>query len=528
MKNWRINFVLILIIIFAAALIGRLAYFQIHSHDFYLAMARGQQQFLPFFQPERGKIFFQNHHLAVATNKFYNYLHISPAEINLANKEGLARTLSEITGLEEPFILERLQRNSLYEALKQELTEEEIKKIKELNVRGVYVGQGVRRFYPNEKFASHILGFVNKEGLGQYGAEGYWDATLRRGDESDIVLTIDYNIQNQAEKLLEEAHERLAIGGGTIIVMEPRSGKILALAQWPGFNPNQYTKEEMAIFKIDAVQKIFEPGSSFKPITMVAALDQEKITPHTTYKDEGTKSVGGWTIGNYEQRVYPGEITMTEVLEKSINTGAVFALEQLGNDNFFEYMKKFGIFEKTGIDLKGEVVPLNTEFKQARDINFATASYGQGIEMTPIQLVRAFSAIANDGRMVKPFLLEGTETETSLPVISQRAADKLTGMLVSVVENGWAKAARIPGYHIAGKTGTSQISYASLGTNKKGYSDKTWQSFIGFAPALDPQFLIMVKLDNPRARTAEYSALPIFRELAKYIINDKQIPPDYE
>jgi len=528
MKHWRTSIILILMILFAATLIGRLAFLQISRHDFYLAMARGQLQFPTIFQAERGEIFFQNHHLPVATNKPYSYLYLSPAEIAVEERENITQNLSQITELDPDSISDRLQKNSLYEPLKYDLGEEEIERVKELDMNGVYIGQSIRRFYPYDGFASHILGFVNQEGLGQYGAEEYHDGILRGERGSDIFLTVDYNIQYEAERLLAQARDQLEIEGGTIIVIKPDSGKILALAQWPSFNPNQYREEEMGVFKLDAVQKIFEPGSAFKPITIAAALDQEKITPYTTYQDRGVIYVDGWPISNYEDRIYPGDITMIEVLEKSINTGAVFALNQLGNQAFSEYVEKFGVFEKTGIDLAGEIVPQNIEFKQGREVNFATASYGQGIEMTPIQLVRAFSAIANNGRMVKPFLLEGTDPEISSPILSQKAVGQITAMLVSIVEKGWSRAAKIPGYYIAGKTGTSQISYAALGINKKGYSDKTWQSFIGFAPAFDPRFLIMVKLDNPRAGTAEYSALPVFRELAKYIIDYLEIPPDYE
>jgi len=528
MKNWRINIILIVMFVVTAALVGRLVFLQVNRHDFYLAMARGQQQSFVVQQIERGEIFFQNHHLPLAINKPYNYLYLSPVEIPYEEREEVSRILGEITELEQEFIIERLQRSSLYEPLKYELKLSEFEKIREEDIKGAYIGQGIRRFYPYENFASHVLGFVNRDGFGQYGAEEYHDSVLRQGEGSDIVLTVDHKIQYQAELLLEEASEQLKIEGGTIIVMDPGSGRILALAQWPSFNPNQFTKEPMDIFKLDAVQKIFEPGSAFKPITMAAAIDQEKITPHTTYQDPGVMHVGGWPIRNYGHRTYPGDITMIEVMEKSINTGIVFALNQLGNQAFAEYIERFGIFEKTGIDLNSEIVPQNREFKQGRDINFATASYGQGIEMTPLQLVRAFSAIANEGRMVTPFLSEGTEPQLTEPILSPRAAGQTTAMLVSVVESGWARAAKIPGYYIAGKTGTSQISYSALGIDKRGYSDKTWQSFVGFAPAFDPQFLILVKLDNPRTGTAEYSALPIFRELSKYVIDSLQIPPDYE
>jgi len=369
---------------------------------------------------------------------------------------------------------------------------------------------------------------------------GYLTRNITGSDQkgSDLFLTIDYNIQFQAEKLLEEAEKNLGAEGGEIIVIDPTNGKIIALASLPGFNPNQYFEvKNLEVFKNPVVQKIFEPGSAFKPITMAIALDLGKIKPQTTYNDPGIMHVDGWPIRNYAHRVYPGDITMTEVLEKSINTGAVFAVNQVENSDFLEYLERFGLFEKTEIDLKGEIAPSNRELKQGRDINFATASYGQGIEMTPLQLVRAFSAVANNGKLVRPYLVEKIikndgvfETEhqvSSDNVISHSTAVKLTTMLVSVVEEGFSKAARIPGYYVAGKTGTAQVSFAALGIDKKGYSEKTWQSFVGYAPAFNPQFLILVKLNNPGTRTAEYSAVPVFRELAKYIIDYWQIPPDY-
>jgi cell division protein FtsI/penicillin-binding protein 2 len=270
---------------------------------------------------------------------------------------------------------------------------------------------------------------------------------------------------------------------------------------------------------------------------MASAINEGKITPQTTYNDPGMLSIGGWPIYNYDQRTYGNDITMTEVLEKSINTGAVFAEEKLGHKNFLNYVNNFDVFEKTGIDLAGEFYSENEEFKKGYDVNFATASFGQGIEMTPLQLIRAFSALANGGKEINPYIVEGilnnddaidmTPEKNEKRVILPMTSSKITAMLVSVVENGFAKAAQVPGYYIAGKTGTSQISYASLGENKKGYSDETWQTFIGYAPAFDPKFIALVKLDNPAAKTSSYSAVPIFQELGTYILDYLQVPPDY-
>ncbi len=554
MKGWRVNLIFILIILFGAAIISRLIYIQIIQHNLYRALAQGQQRDFQPLKGDRGEIFFKDGQI-LATNIREKYLFISPVEIK--EKEETAKKLSQILNFAEEPLLEKIKKDSAFEQIKSNLTTEEEDALKKIDLAGVYLGEGVFRKYPQEFMASQTIGFLGGEEKGQYGIEGYYDDILQ-GKEgfgegrigslryfftetdqnfnkgADIFLTLDYNIQFIAEKLLEKAKENLDIEGGQIVVLDPNSGKILALANFPNFNLNKYSEiEDFQIFQNSVVQKIFEPGSAFKPITIAAALDQGKINPQTTYIDEGKVKIGPDTISNYGDRVF-GEQTMTEVLEKSINTGAVFAEKQLGHELFLRYLEQFGFFRPTGIDLQGEIFSENKEFKKGYEINFATASFGQGIEMTPIQLARAFCAIASGGKLVRPYIVEkvvknGKATETppeisSEQIISQKTASQLTAMMISVVENGFGKAAKIPGYYIAGKTGTAQVPYI----DKRGYSNKTWQSFIGFAPAFNPKFLILVKLDNPKTKTAEYSAVPIFKDLAKYIIDYLQIPPDYE
>lgn len=553
MKNWRLNLIFIFIILFGAAIIGRLVYVQIIKHDLYRAWAQGQQKIFQPVKGDRGDIFFTGGEF-LATNLKAEYLFASPYEVK--EKEETADQLSRVLNLEKEIILTKLEKDTLFEKIKTILTDQEKETIREMNMPGIYLREALFRNYPQETMASQVIGFLGGQEKGQYGIEGYYDDLLQ-GEEmiqrkekgsissffsemiqgsyngADLHLTIDYNIQFISERLLERAHENLDIESGQIIVIDPSSGRILALANFPNFNPNDYSKvEDFNIFQNGAIQKLYEPGSSFKPITMAAGVDNGKITPQTTYIDNGRIKIGKYTIENYNSRVF-GEKTMTEVLENSINTGAVFAERQLGHDLFLDYITSFGFFELTGIDLQGEVFSENRIFKRGYEINFATASFGQGIEITPIQLVRAFSAIANEGRMVKPYLVEriikkgeeiNVQPEVSpKQVISSKTASQLTAMLISVVENGFAKSAGISGYYIAGKTGTSQVPEKGV------YSpDKTWQSFIGFGPAFNPRFLILVKLDNPKTRTAEYSAVPLFKELAKYIIDYYKIPPDYE
>ena len=546
MKNGRINLIFFLFLLFSAAIISRLIYLQILKGDFYKALSQGLNNSFSETQIERGEIFLKGGE-PLAINIDLPFVFASPRKIE--KFEETAEALSQILNLDKNSVLEQLKKDKdkSYSLLKRKLTQKEVDDLKKSKFEGVYLEEEKVRYYPQETLASQAIGFLGAEGIGQYGLEEFFNDILENAKDAeakkgqDLILTIDYNIQFKAEKLLQEAKENLEIESGQIIVIEPISGKILTLAHFPNFNPNQYEKyakeENLEIFKNSVTQKLFEPGSVFKPMTMAGALNEGKITPETTYHDPGEIKIGGYKIDNYAKRTYPGELTMTNVLEKSINTGAVFAETQLGEALFLNYIKKFGFFEKTGIDLP-EVYSENEEFKKGYEINFATASFGQGIEMTPIQLARAYCVIANGGKLIKPYLVEKIlengnlvkeiQLETSLPIISSKTSRQLTAMLVSVIENGYGKSAKIPGYYIAGKTGTAQVAFSNLGINKEGYSEKTIQTFVGFAPAFDPKFLILIKLDNPKTKTAEYSAVPIFHDLAEYIIHYWQIPPDYE
>jgi len=549
LKNWRINAVFSLMLLFSAVIIGRLVYIQIIQHDLYSALANGQQGAFKPIKGQRGRIFFSTGQL-LATNTKGSYVFVCPADIE--EKEKTAEKLAEILEIKKEAVLDKLNKNTLFEKLKNNLSEKEKITLEEKEIHGVYIGETILRSYPYQKTASQVAGFLGGEQIGQYGVEGFYDDVLRGEEEffdsgiskkiyngSDIFLTIDYNLQFAAENLLKKAKEDVDIEGGQIIVMDPNTGKILVLAEFGGFDPNNYFEvEDFNVFQNSAVQKLFEPGSTFKPITMAVALDQGKITPYTTYIDEGKIKIGEHIIENYSGRVF-GKRTMTEVLEKSINTGAVFAERQAGHNIFLNYLERFGFFKPTGIDLQGEVFSENKSLKKGYEINFATASFGQGIEITPMQLVRGFAVIANGGKLVKPYVAdkivnnEGRVIKTapsisSEQIISTETVSKLTAMLVSVVENGYASSGKIEGYYIAAKTGTAQIPWSALGINEKGYSKKTWQSFIGFFPAFAPRFVLLVKLDNPKTNTAEYSAVPIFKEMARYIINYYAVPPDYE
>jgi len=537
MNNSRLILLFIFFFAIATCIIGQLADIQIIKGDLYKALAQGLHALPEEKLVERGEILFKNNE-PLAINKNWPLAWVLPQEIKDAQLT--AQKLSSILNLEEGFLLDKFSQDKRYVVLKNKLTQQEVDLLNQSQLAGIHINTERGRYYPQESLAGQVVGFLGGSGNGQYGLEEYYNQVLykpEQGRGDSLSLTIDYEIQFMAEKLLTEAEESLKMKSGQIIVIDPNSGKILAMANFPTFNPNQYQESaisgDLDIFQNSLTQKIFEPGSVLKPITIAAALNEEKITPETTYVDTGVVKIGGWPLYNYDQRVY-GKIPMTEVLEKSVNTGAVFVQQQIGNNTFLEYLEKFGFFEKTGIDLN-EIFSENKELKKGYEVNFATASYGQGIEMTPMQLVKAYCALANGGKLVKPYIVEkitenGEIVEETQPkvsiesILSSKAARQLTAMLVNVIENGFAKQAKIPGYYIAGKSGTAMIPWST----KKGYSDQTWQSFIGWLPAFNPKVVILVKLDQPETNTAEYSAMPIFRKMAEFIINYTQIPPDYE
>lgn len=565
MNSWRLNIILVLCCILAAIIIGRLFYIQVLNRKYYQSQALGQQAGFKKIQGDRGEVFFKNSKeshgrlgggelksLAINKEKWL----IAAVPKNVKDKDAFANTVSGYVGLSKEFILAKMKESDSYVVLKKDVAAKDIKELKTAKLEGLVFEDSTARYYPQEALASQVIGFLGGgDNTGQYGIEGHYEDILKGkegiqeqktglniisfedGEESlngsDLFLTIDYNIQFQAEALLEEAKKNIDIDSGQIIVVKPDSGRILALANFPPFNPNQYSKETgFGIFQNSAVQKIFEPGSVFKPLIMAMALNEGKVSPDSTFTDEGFVKIGPDTVYNFDRKKY-GLQTMSGILEKSINTGAMYLASLLSHDTFMDYLEKFGFNQKTGIDLQGEVYSRNEILKKGSDFGFATAAFGQGIEMTPLQLVRAFSVLANGGKVVKPYIVEkivhGQDEVIIKPQISESVVTpstvlETTKMMVNVVDRGFGNSAQIKGYYLAGKTGTAEVPI----TNGKGYyADKTIQSFIGFGPAFKPEFLILVKLDNPKVPKSSLSAAPIFKKMAQYIINYWQLPPDY-
>ncbi len=542
MKHWRIYFAFFLVLIAGLGITVRIFYIQIVKNGYYSALARGQYVDYAEYTPPRGNIFFQDKFSALAggaeaglylaaTNKDWPLLYAVPKEIDdpTLAASAIASILyeEEARALGEKNIYQRISdKDDPYEPIARKIENGKVDAIKALELKGIYVKDENLRHYPQGDLAAHALGFVGYRGnerVGQYGVEGFYDEALRGGGK-DLILSMDYNIQFMLERILKDAKDKLSAEGASAIIIDPKNGEVLALAAVNSFDPNNYSEvDNIDIFLNDVVQKIFEPGSIFKPFTAAAALNEGAVSPNTEYEDKGYVKIGAYTIRNANEKKY-GAQNMTSVLDLSINTGAVFMESAIGHDKFRDYIKQFGFGERTGIDLQGEVAgDVVNLLKTSRDINFATASFGQGIAVTPIQLVTAFSAFANGGKMVKPHVRQGSTEILGSPISSKTAA-QITSMLVSVVDNGYSKKAKVKGYKVAGKTGTAQVPKE----DGRGYQeDKTIHSFVGYAPAYNPKFLALIKVDNPQGfNFASDSVAPLFSKIAEYIINYYEIPPD--
>lgn len=562
-EYWRIHALVFFVLALAFGILVRLYVLQVVDHGKYVAMADNQHNLAESIDPERGEIYLEDspdfYPLAVNRQAFLAYA--VPKEIQDATE--VSNRLSGLLQVDVREIEAKLQdKDDPFEVIKRRLTDEEANRLKEARIKGVHLLPEVYRYYPGRELASQIVGFVGYKGdkvSGQYGVEasledrlrgragtviqerdagGRWipfsdrDSQPAENGES-LVLTINREIQYEVEKTLKEAVESQQADGGTAIVMDPMTGKILAMASMPGFDPNDYAKTDVSLFMNPAVSLPYEPGSIMKPITMAIGLEEGKISPDTTYVDTGAVQEAGFTIRNAEDKVY-GHSTMTKVLEQSINTGMIYIQKSVGNKTFADYMRRFGFGEKTGVALPAELTGNVRNLENLKsDIQFFTASFGQGVTATPLQMVTAYAVLANGGALMKPQILdkvihadgrvEDVPWEEVRRVVSEETSRKIGVMLRNVVVNGHGKRADVPGYLVAGKTGTAQVAKKGGG----GYEDgAAIGSFVGYAPLNDPKFVVLVKVVNPKGvQWAESSAAPAFGKIMKFLLEYAKVRP---
>lgn len=562
----RLTILMLFLVVASFFVVGKLFKMQVLDYHFYSVLASDQHVFLKKLVPERGEVFLRDYHsdseFPFIINRDVYDVYAVPRYID--DPERVAQNFLDIfpdTFEEEKLLYILSKENDPYEPLLQRVEEDKITLLNDADLEGIRYVPKRRRYYAHETLGAHIAGFVGQKDeipTGLYGIEGYfneelsgisgelktekdasgqWIATTDKKleeavDGADILLTLDKTVQYEVCMQLEQALDQYGATAGSVTIMDPHSGAVIALCGSPAFDPNHYNEVEgVDVYNNPTIFSTYEPGSIFKPLTLAGAIDAEKITPYTTYEDKGFVEADTFTIRNADEAVF-GLVTMTQVLEESINTGTIYAMQLLGDDLFVDYVKKFGFGKKTGIQLDTESKGNISSIDKFSPVYRYTAAYGQGITVTPIQMVAAYGALANGGRLMKPYIVDeiryadGT-TEVTEPtvirrVISERTSALIGGMLESVVKFGHGKAANIDGYAIAGKTGTAQIA----STTERGYSDETIHSFIGYAPVDNPRFVMLTRLDRPT--NVEYSsgsAAPLFGRIARFLLTYYKVPP---
>jgi cell division protein FtsI/penicillin-binding protein 2 len=537
----RFSIVLVILGAAYAGLLFHLYQLQLMNGPVYVARAAAQYAASEVLAAERGTIYFADRNgnrLPAVSNKDFPLIFAVPKV--LAEPAAAAQALASILNQPAADLLKRLSRaSSTYELLARKATALVAQQVDDLGMKGIYVTDVPERFYPFGTTASHLLGFVGPDSTGNgesghYGVEEFYDRSLKglSGEVKDtkiiapqagknLTLTIDPNIQTEAERILGNLIEGHHAPGGSVIVEEPKTGKLLAMASMPGFDPNNYAAADLKDFLNPVTQQIYEPGSVFKVFTMAAGIDAGKLSSSTTFYDSGSVTLNGYTIKNWDLKTH-GRVTMTNVMELSINTGAVFAEGRIGDPTFKKYLTQFGIGERTGVDLPGELKgDLRNLGPHARQVAYATASYGQGVAVTSLQLINMISSIANGGTLMRPYVNVDLEPKAIRTVIKPETAREVTGMMVSAVDT--AGIAKISGYTIAGKTGTALVPDFKNG----GYTDNVIDTYVGFGPTADPRFVVLIKLNEPvGAPHAAETVVPAFRDLAQFILNYYNVSPD--
>ncbi len=558
----RLRVMGVIVVLIAVVLAFRLFDIQVTKHSHYLALAQGQQRFEKIEMAQRGKVYVHDsfsdpnsyYPLAFDVKKFAIW--IVPHQVS--KKDELSRSIAELTGLPSEEIFAKINNDKLYiPPIKRGLSLDEAKKVKDKKLSGVYVMPEYSRYYPEATLASQVLGFVNAEGDGKYGFEGHYNNELKgtagnvKGEKDTLgrminlldqtnpkdgtsyVLTIDRSVQYFVEKKLAEALTEYQASSGSIVIMDIKTGGIVAMASAPSYDPNNFkdfAKDNPGIFVNPSIAHLYEPGSIFKPLTMSAAIDQGVVTPETKGNFDWHVWVDGYEIKTAEKKAF-GEEDMTQVLQNSDNVAMVWLSEKMGKENMYKYIKAFNMLDKTGIDLDSETSGYAPELKRWRDINRATIAFGQGISVSPLEIVAAYAAIANKGVYIYPHIVDKmvfsdgaekkVEKQEGERVIKSETAQAMGEMLYNVVEKGHSWRAKVPGYKIGAKTGTAQIPKAEGGYEESEDGLGIYiHSLAGFAPTNDPRFAMLVKLDRPKsAKYAENTAAPLFGQISSFLLN---------
>ena len=544
------------VLFWMTAIFGRVAYLQLFLHSDYLSRASRQQRHTIDIYPKRGVIFDRNLHPLAMSVPVQSTFAV-PSEVK--DRAMAARLLSGALGMSAEEIREKMDSGSPFVWLKRKLPPAKSEAVDSLNLKGIYLQEENQRYYPKRELGAHVLGFVDVDEKGLAGIEREYDNLIRGKEEKvvvmadarqrwfdggeaqrdrgvNVVLTLDEKIQYIAERELAVAIDRTHAPAGTVIVQDPNSGAILALANWPKFNPNAATEVPNETRMNRAISAIYEPGSTFKLITLAAAFDQNLIRTDEVFNCEnGAVTVAGHLIHDHKKY---GLLTVADILANSSDVGAIKIALRLGAPKFYEYIKAFGFGTPTGVDLPGESRGLLNRLEHWGSYSIASVSMGQEVGVTPLQMVTAVSSIANGGLLYKPHVLEEMRRgDTVIPLegpstvseprraIRPETAATIRSLMEGVILHGTGKKARLDGWTAAGKTGTAQKIDPTTGR----YSPtNVIASFTGFAPINNPAVTILVSIDSPGGypHGGGDVAAPVFKRIAEQVLPYLDVPRD--
>jgi cell division protein FtsI (penicillin-binding protein 3) len=542
------------LVAWSAVIEARLVYLQVGRHADLSARAERQQSRTVETTAKRGDILDRDGRV-LAYSVDADSIYAVPTEISDpdAAAKSLCGVLEDCGSRERAVIADRIRRGRAFAYVRRQVSPDEARRVAALDLEGIGFMKENRRFYPNKDLAAHVLGYVGIDNTGLNGLEASYDSLIKGRPGTVLIqtdarrhafsrierppttgatieLTIDQYLQHVAERELRAGVEENRADGGTAVVMDPRNGEILALANWPSFNPNAYRDSRPEAQRNRAIQDLYEPGSTFKIVTASAAFEEKVVDPDDQIDVSGGKIRFGARVIDDDHNY--GVLSFTDVLVKSSNVGAIKVGLKLGSDRMGLYMRRFGFGRRTSPDFPGESAGIMWDPAKLTDSALASVSMGYQVGVTPLQMAAAVSSIANGGelfepRIVRAVIADGTRTPVPHKVVrrtvSPGTAATLTAIMEEVVNRGTGTRAQIPGFTVAGKTGTAQ----KVVNGQYSRSDYN-ASFVGFAPSRDPAFAIVVVIDSPHGRNLYYGgsvAAPIFRRIADAALRHQGIPP---
>lgn len=558
---------LVVALLLAGMVWTRLAYWQVWRHGQLAEQAQAQYHEVVELPAARGAIFDRSMTQLVVNTTVYSAF-VSPDQIASGDRERVAGGLAAVLGVDQSSVMKTLESGAKFAYISRRFSKDKADRLRALKLPGVGLEDETQRAYlpgiaPGSTLAANLLGFVNYNGEGQYGLEAYYQNQLAGTpgyissyrdlanreivlgshthqdpvNGSDLVLSLDANVQYAAEQALAEGVKRDRAESGSVLIMDPSTGGIIAWADYPSYDANNFNHTDAALFKDNISSYAYEPGSVMKVVTLSGALNAGAIAPGTVINDPGYVNVGGYRIYDWDRRNH-GNVDYTYVLEHSLNVGAMKAMQAEGHAAFYGNLQGFGLTKASGIDVAGESSILPPPADQMADSQYATASFGQGIDVNMVQMLAAINVVANGGRYAPPHVVErvGTRVNPLLlqpqrQVISPETAQQMTTMMEAVVQHGSGWKARVKGFELdqTGKTGTAQIPVNGQ------YTQDVWTSYVGFLPAQHPKFTMLVVVRKPHYPGSDrdwtlndgyITAAPIWQQIAQTMVVDWHITPD--